>query len=267
MSEKINTNVLLNQIEVRQWNYEAIDKEFDIYQIILDSPTARNVLNTQLMILSRRRKELRKLFGYRQRSLLQLLINYTLNSVFPEQEYQNITGRCYYYNKDWNDNPERKIELIDLTLEKDMVMYPSVATFIKTKPVAVRYVEKVVYDLGSMSIRKALKNDPENVIYYRQGIDGTHGTRAYDGTTLQYWEKSRMSCVARFFRTVRKELTPFVLFDFTTVVTKEISARDLTLGDEGIASVLRENGVCLVDSIEFFSPDKLDIRIIQVLIS
>lgn len=307
MSERINTNVLLNQIEVRQWNYEAIDKDFDIYQIILDSPTARNVLNTQdikirilstvyytgqqsfiltrkgvademtlqfilnksgegkctvrripLMILSRRRRELRILFGYRQRALLQLLINYTLNSVFPEQEYQNITGRCYYYNKDWNDNPERKIELIDLTLEKDMVMYPSVVTFIKTKPVAVRYVEKVVYDLGSMSIRKALKDDSENVIYYRQGIDGTHGTRAYDGTTLQYWEKSRMSCVARFFRTVRKELTPYALFDFTTVVTKEISARDLTLGDEGIASVLRENGVCLVDSIVYSPNEKED---------
>ena len=307
MSEAKNTNVLLNQITVSQWKYEAIEKDFDIYQIVLDSPASRNILNTRdikvrilstvyytgqqsfvltrkgatdemtlqfilnktgegkctvrripLKMLSRRMRELRKLFGYRCRALLQLLINSTLNGVFPEDEYQNITGRCYYYNRDWNDEPDRKIELIDLTLEKDMVMYPSVVTFTKTKPGAVRYVEKVVYDSGSMSIRKALKDDPETVVYYRQGIDGTHGTRAYDGTTLSYWEKSRMSCVARFFRTVRHELTPYVQFDFTAIGTKEISAHDLTLGDAGIASVLRENGICLVDSTVYSQKEQED---------
>lgn len=307
MSEAKNTNVLLNQITVSQWKYEAIEKDFDIYQIVLDSPASRNILNTRdikvrilstvyytgqqsfvltrkgatdemtlqfilnktgegkctvrrisLKMLSRRIRELRKLFGYRCRALLQLMINSTLNGVFPEDEYQNITGRCYYYNRDWNDEPDRKIELIDLTLEKDMVMYPSVVTFTKTKPGAVRYVEKVVYDSGSMSIRKALKDDPETVVYYRQGIDGTHGTRAYDGTTLSYWEKSRMSCVARFFRTVRHELIPYVQFDFTAIGTKEISAHDLTLGDAGIASVLRENGICLVDSTVYSQKEQED---------
>lgn len=307
MSEAKNTKVLLNQIMVSQWKYEAIEKDFDVFQIVLDSPASRNILNTQdikvrilstvyytgqqsfvltrkgatdeitlqfilnkpgegkctvrripLKMLSRRPRELRKLFGYRCRALLQLLINSTLNGVFPEDEYQNITGRCYYYNRDWNDEPDRKIELIDLTIEKDMVMYPSVVTFTKTKPGAVRYVEKVVYDSGSMAIRKALKDDPETVVYYRQGINGTHSTRAYDGTTLPYWEKSRMSCVARFFRTVRHELDPYVQFDFTSIVTKEISAHDLTLGDAGIASVLRENGVCLVDSTVYSQKEKED---------
>ena len=307
MSEAKNTNVLLNQITVSQWNYEAIEKDFDIFQIVLDSPASRNILNTQdvkvrilstvyytgqqsfvltrkgatdemtlqfilnksgegkctvrripLKMLSRRILELRKLFGYRCRALLQLLINSTLNGVFSEDEYQNITGRCYYYNRDWNDEPDRKIELIDLTLEKDMVMYPSVVTFTKTKPGAVRYVEKVVYDSGSLAIRKALKDDPETLIYYRQGIDGTHGTRAYDGTTLPYWEKSRMSCVAKFFRTVRYELASYVQFDFTTIDTKEISAHDLTLGDAGIASVLRESGICLVDSTVYSQKEKED---------
>ena len=153
MSEAKNTNVLLNQITVSQWNYEAIEKDFDIFQIVLDSPASRNILNTQdvkvrilstvyytgqqsfvltrkgatdemtlqfilnksgegkctvrripLKMLSRRILELRKLFGYRCRALLQLLINSTLNGVFPEDEYQNITGRCYYYNRDWNDS-------------------------------------------------------------------------------------------------------------------------------------------------------------------
>ncbi len=307
MSEAKNTNVLLNQITVSQWKYEVIEKDFDIFQIVLDSPASRNILNTQdikvrilstvyytgqqsfvltrkgatdemtlqfilnktgegkctvrripLKMLSRRMRELRKLFGYRCRALLQLLINSTLNGVFPEDEYQNITGRCYYYNRDWNDEPDRKIELIDLTLEKDMVMYPSVITFTKTKPGAVRYVEKVVYDSRSMSIRKALKDDNEHIIYYRQGIDGTHSTRAYDGTTLSYWEKSRMSCVARFFRTVRHELAPYVQFDFTTIDTKEICAHDLILGDDGIANVLRENGICLVDSTVYSQKEKED---------
>lgn len=305
MSEVKNTNVLLNQITVSQWNYEAIEKDFDIYQIILDSPASRNILNTQdikvrllsavyytgqqsfvltrrgatdemtlqfilnktgegkctvrripLKMLSRRMRELRKLFGYRCRALLQLLINTTLNGVFPEDEYQNITGRCYYYNREWNEDPDRKIELIDLTLEKDMVMYPSVVTFTKTKPSTVRYFEKVVYDAGAMTIRKALKDDPKNVVYYRQGIDGTHSSRAYDGTTLSYWEKSRMSCVARFFRAVRQELACYVEFDFTPVVTKEISTHDLTLGDDGIISVLRDNGICLVDSTVYSQKEK-----------
>ena len=137
-------------------------------------------------------------------------------------------------------------------------MYPSVVTFTKTKPGAVRYVEKVVYDSGSMTIRKALKSDPENVIYYRQGIDGTHGTRAYDGTTLHYWEKSRMSCVARLFKTVRQELAPYVQFDFTSITTKEIRAKELILGDSGIANVLRENGICLVDSTVYSQKEKED---------
>ena len=305
MSEIKSTNIFLNQLRVTQWNYETIDRDFDIYQIVLGSPSSRNILNTQdmsvrilatvyytgqqsfvmtrkdstdemmlqytlnksgegkcavrkvrLKMLVRRPLELRKTFGYRGRVLLQLLINSTLNGVFPEDEYQNITGRCYYYNSEWNDTPDRKIELIDLTLEKDMVMYPSVVTFTKTKPTAVRYVEKVVYDAGSMSVRKALKDDPESVIYYRQGIDGTHSSRAYDGTTLSYWEKSRMSCVARFFRAVKSELANYVVFDFTSVLTKEVVTKDLILGEDGIVYVLRDNGICLIDSVAYSENEK-----------
>ena len=74
------------------------------------------------------------MFGYRGRALLQLLINSTLNSIFEEDEYNNITGRCYYWNPAWNENPKTKIELVDLTIERDMVMYPSVCTFTKEKP-------------------------------------------------------------------------------------------------------------------------------------
>ena len=298
MTDK-DTVIKLNQIHVSLWNYKKIGSDYDIYQVVLDKYSDKNILNTteiavrilsavyysgqqtfvmtpkgctdeislqhmlnkvmngsnrcsvrqiRLEMLAKRPDQLRKLFGYRNRALLQLLINSTLNSIFPDEQYQNITGRCYYYNPDWNEDYNDKIELVDLTLERDMVMYPAIVTFVKAKPTAVHMPERVVLDPRTITIRKALKGDPENIIYYRQGIEGTHGSRAYDGTTLLYWEKSRLSCVARFFTSVREELKQYVSFDFTDVDTAEVSTADLTLGDEGIGNVLRSNGIRLVDS-------------------
>ena len=193
--------------------------------------------------------EMRKMFGYRLRALVQLLINSTLNSAFPEDEYKNITGRCYYFNSSWNEDVSERIELIDLTLERDMVMFPALVTFVKEKPEGGKPVERVVLDRTSLSVRKALKGDPEESVYYRQGIDGTHGSRAYDGTTLAYWEKSRMACTARFFRVIKSRLTPYFNICFTRLMAKEASTSLLPLGKESVSDILKENGICLVDNV------------------
>lgn len=294
--------IQLNQIEASNWNFEKIAQDFDIYQIVLDKHTDRNILNTddpsvmvlstvyyhgqqcfvmtrkgktdemtlqhvlnkelegkeaqctvrQLRIkaLSKRAGEMRKMFGYRNRALLQLLINSTLNAVFPEDDYNNITGRCYYFNQAWNDNPSKKIELIDLTIERDMVIYPSVSTFTKEKSSAGHTV-RIAFDKTNNVVRRALKSDKEANIYYRQGIDGTHASRAYDGTTLQFWEKSRMSSVARFYRLIRQELQQYVTISFAQVESQCIATKDLFLGTEEIKKGLRENGINLVDNIRF----------------
>lgn len=193
--------------------------------------------------------DMRKMFGYRLRALVQLLINSTLNSAFPEDEYKNITGRCYYFNSSWNEDVSKKIELIDLTLERDMVMFPALVTFVKEKPEGGKTVERVVLDSTSLSVRKALKGDPEESVYYRQGIEGTHGSRAYDGTTLAYWERSRMACTSRFFRVIKSRLTPYFNIRFTRLMAKEASTSLLPLGKESISDIMKENGICLVDNV------------------
>ena len=38
-------SIMLNRIKVEQWNFEKIDKDFDIYQVILDKHADKNVLD------------------------------------------------------------------------------------------------------------------------------------------------------------------------------------------------------------------------------
>lgn len=292
---------MLNRIKVEQWNFERIDKDFDIYQVILDRHADKNVLDIQSDIkilstvyysgqqcfimthrgktdevalqylfnkelkggnlcavhlvrtkmLAKRQEAFRKMFGYRGRALLQLLINSTLNSVFEEDEYNNITGRCYYWNPLWNENSKTRIELVDLTIERDMVMYPSVCTFTKEKPKEGRFPSRIVYDRLNNVIRKAISSDKVEDIYYKQGIDGTHSTRPFDGTTLQYWELSRISCLAKFYRNTKKELAQYVDFAFEIQEVSKQRAETLSDSYDNIVHILKESGICLVDSIQF----------------
>ena len=198
--------------------------------------------------IAKKPADLRKMFGYRNRVLLQLLINSTLNSLFPEEEYRNITGRCYYYNSSWSDKKE-KIELVDLTLERDMVMFPSVVTFTKERPKEGKPSERIVLDSTSLTVRKALVTDADDTVYYKQGIEGTHATRSYDGTTLAYWEKSRLSCMAKFFRSVSKQLLPYVHMSFSKIETIEASTASLGFETECLTGILQTEGICLVDRV------------------
>lgn len=294
-------SIMLNRIKVEQWNFEKIDKDFDIYQVILDKHADKNILDIQSDIkilstvyysgqqcfimthrgktdevtlqylfnkelkggnlcavhlvrtkmLAKRQEAFRKMFGYRGRALLQLLINSTLNSIFEEDEYNNITGRCYYWNSSWNENPKTKIELVDLTIERDMVMYPSVCTFTKEKPKEGRFPSRIVYDRLNNVIRKALSSDKEENVYYKQGIEGTHSSRPFDGTTLQSWESSRISSLAKFYRTTKKELAQYADFSFEIQDVSKQRPATLSGSDNNIINILKESGVCVVDSIQF----------------
>lgn len=294
-------SIMLNRIKVDQWDFERIDKDFDVYQVILDKHADKNILDipsdikilstvyysgqqcfimthrgktdevtlqylfnkelkggnlcavhlVRTKMLAKRQEAFRKMFGYRGRALLQLLINSTLNSIFEEDEYNNITGRCYYWNPAWNENPKTKIELVDLTIERDMVMYPSVCTFTKEKPKEGRFPSRIVYDRLNNVIRKVLSSDKAEDIYYKQGIDGTHSTRPYDGTTLQYWELSRLSCLAKFYRFTKKELAQYANFSFEIQEVSKQRPETFSDSDDNIISILKESGICLVDSIQF----------------
>lgn len=293
------SNIILNQLNTTNWNYQLIDQKFDVFQITLGKHADRNILNVQderlkivstvylsgqsvffmtlknsctedviqyvlsnnekgctiyvrrimLKTLSKRSEEMRKLFGYRNRALVQLLINSTLNMpIFPEDEYNNITGRCYYFNTDWNEDISKRIELIDFTIGKDMSLYPSVVTFTKERP-NMDFPERIIYDRKRNVIRKPVGKEDASVIYYRHGQEFSHSSRAFDGTTLSYWEKSRMACLARFFLAIQQELHDYVTLEFTRADGKEITVKNLEQGIDNIASILREDGLCIVDNV------------------
>ncbi len=200
-------------------------------------------------------KKIIEAFGYKRQALLQLLINSTLNNpVFKEDAYNNITGRCYYYNRLWNENPEKKIELVDFTIDNKMTLYPTVATFVKEKPHKPSY--KLVYDTSLNVIRKATKNDDESVIYYRKGIDGTHASRNAVGTTLQDWETSRLACLARFYTAIKKEMEEYVTLSFTQFQTEYLKAESLDIGKEAIADIHRATGINVIDHVAYSNKEK-----------
>ncbi len=298
---------MLNRIKVSKWDFDGIDKDFDIYQVVLDKHSNKNILDTssdikvlstvyysgqqcfvmthkgqtdeaalqyiynkelkggkscavhqvRTKMLSKRPEAFRRMFGYRGRALLQLLINSTLNAVFPEDEYNNITGRCYYWNPLWNENPKSKIELIDLTIERDMVMYPTVCTFTKDKPQDGQFPTRIVYDRLNNVIRKALSSDNKENIYYKQGIEGTHSTRPYDGTTIQYWERSRLSCLARFYRLTKKEIQQYVEFSFEFQDIEKIRPEEISANEDRVVSILKENSISIFDNVVFSDKESL----------
>ena len=208
-----------------------------------------------LMLSSFEEKRILKAFDYKNSALLQLLINSTLNNpVFEEDTYNNITGRCYFYNRLWNDNPDEKIELVDFTMDNKMTLYPKVATFIKEKPLKPTY--KIVYDTSRNVIRKAMQDDDESVTYYRKGIDGTHAVRHAVGTTLQDWETSRLACLANFYTAIKEELSEYVSLSFAQFDTENLTVKSLDIGDEAIADIHRSNGINVVDYVAYSKKEK-----------
>ena len=200
-------------------------------------------------------KNILQAFGYKKQALLQLLINSTLNNpVFEEDAYNNITGRCYFYNRLWNDNPDEKIELVDFTMDNKMTLYPTVATFIKEKPLKPSY--KLVYDTSRNVIRKATRDDDESVTYYRKGKEGTHATRHAVGTTLQDWESSRLACLAKFYTAIKDELDDYVSLSFDQFETENLTVESLDIGDKAIADIHRTNGINVIDHIAFSKKEK-----------
>lgn len=206
------------------------------------------VREVKLRSLARKSDNMRKLFGYRNRALLQLLINSTLNSIFEDEEYNNITGRCYYWNPEWNEDA-KKLELVDLTIERDMVLYPSVRTFTQAKDEDIRNKVRIVLDKKSNTIRRALRSDKESDIYYKQGVSGTHASRGFDGTSLEEWEKSRMSCVARFFQRIQSELAKYVSINLTKVKAERITLDKLPVTDSAMLQILRNSGINFIDRV------------------
>lgn len=221
--------------------------------------TERKVFVRQvpLTMLVRQPEKMRRLFGYRNRALVQLLINSTLNTpVFPEDEYSNITGRCYYFNPEWNEDVTKKIELIDFTIGQDMSLYPSVVTFTKERPKK-DFPERIVLDRKRNVIRKPVGKESPEDIYYRHGEDGTHSSRAYDGTTLKFWEQSRMACMSRFFTAIKEELAVYVTLRFVCTEGEKIAVKELDPGMDHIPSILGKEGICLVDSVVLSEKEEL----------
>ena len=235
--------------------------EMDIRNTILNnfSSLESNLLHVEriplLMLSGWGEERILKAFDYKKQALLQLLINSTLNNpVFEEDAYNNITGRCYFYNRLWNDNPDEKIELVDFTMDSKMTLYPTVATFIKEKPLKPSY--KLVYDTSRNVIRKATRDDDESVTYYRKGIDGTHATRHAVGTTLQDWETSRLACLANFYTAIKEELAEYVSLAFDQFDTENLTVKSLDIGDDAIADIHRANGINVIDHISFSKKEK-----------
>ena len=209
-----------------------------------------------MLMLSRLgEKNILQAFGYKKQILLQLLFNSTLNNpVFEEDAYNNITGRCYFYNRLWNDSPDEKIELVDFTMDSKMTLYPTVATFIKEKPLKPTY--KLVYDTSRNVIRKAMKDDDESVIYYRKGIEGTHAARHAIGTTLKYWESSRLACLANFYTAIKEELAEYVSLTFAQFETDNLTVTSLDIGENAIADIHRTNGINVIDHVAYSAKEK-----------
>ena len=231
----------------------------DVLQYLLSTKGQKvYVRKESLELLTKRPLEMRRIFGYRNRALVQLLINSTLNTpLFPEDEYNNITGRCYYFNSEWNEDTSKRIELIDFTIGQDMSLYPSVVTFTKERPEK-DFPEKVVYDRVRNVIRKPIGKESADSVYYRHGQEGTHSSRAFDGTTLSYWESSRMSCMAKFFIAVQQELEEYVHLGFVKADGEKVVARTIDDGTNKIPEILRKDGICLVDNIVLSTKEQSD---------
>ena len=221
--------------------------------------TGRKIFVRQvpLLMLVKQPEKLRRLFGYRNRALVQLLINSTLNRpIFSEDEYSNITGRCYYFNPEWNEDIAKKVELVDFTIGQDMSLYPSVVTFTKERPKK-DFPERIVLDRKRNVIRKPLGKEDPGTLYYRHGDDGTHSSRAFDGTTLKYWEQSRMACMSRFFTAIKEELAVYVTLRFVRTAGEKIAIKDLDCNIANIPSILRKDGICIVDSVVLSDKEEL----------
>ena len=237
----------VSEVEIKN----AILKHFSNLQ-----PNMLKVEKIPLLLYSRLGEQrILEMFDNKKQALLQLLINSTLNNpVFKEDAYNNITGRCYYYNKLWNDSPDEHIELVDFTMDNRMALYPTLVTFIKEKPQKPSY--RLVYDTSRNVIRKAAKDDDESMVYYRKGIDGTHASRPAVGTTLNEWEKSRLACLAKFYTAIKEELAEYVSLTFAQRKTENLAVKSLDIGDDAIADIHRANGINVIDHIAFSKKEK-----------
>lgn len=173
---------------------------------------------------------------FKQRTLFRLLMNGLHNNYSKAVMYNNLTGRLYYFDKQWRYKKGEfdRIWCLNITLNDDYTITVTVETYMSVKDGYYQNNDgvKLVFDERTSQLRKLTKADKKTNIYIKQSIGWHSQVKALDFSNKFNYEKSKYGVLQQFKKDMENAYPELVVFDWT-----EYDASDKTMSDYEIQAV------------------------------
>lgn len=176
---------------------------------------------------------------YQQRTLFRLLMNGLHNNYSKAVMYNNLTGRLYYFNKEWRYKTRDmdRIWCLNISLDDDNTITAVVETFMSTKDNHFQNNDiKLVFDEKTSQLRKKTIADKSQTLYVKKSLVWNSQVKALDFSDKNRFETSKYGVMHQFKKDMEEAYPGLVDFNWV-----EYDAEDITMNDRDIQAVEERN--------------------------
>lgn len=176
---------------------------------------------------------------YQQRTLFRLLMNGLHNNYSKAIMYNNLTGRLYYFNKEWRykTGDMDRIWCLNISLDDDNTITALVETYMSSKDEYYTNIDmKLVFDEKTSQLKKLTKADKRQIVYVKQSLGWNSRVKALDFSDKNRYETSKYAVMHQFQKDMEEGYSGLVVINWI-----EYEAEDVTMNDREIQEVEERN--------------------------
>lgn len=198
-----------------------------------------------------------KYFYYKDRLLLQLLVNSIGDPKMKDLSYNNLTGKLFYGNQGWVSKDS--VYFLQISFDPGMYLNLDVKTFRKVNSRTSRKVNSrngryYLTDQNNGYFRRKLKEDNvrQEDLFVEASFEGKHNTVEYlDFSSFEKFRKCKLGVMEQFLQDVRKYLGEYAILTAEERIGdqcyKESKKEKENLSGVDYAVILNQLGVNIVD--------------------
>ena len=234
------------------YHYQAIDKDFDIYQIstskdyidrgsyFLDKPNLS--LKAKALTFDRGRSAFvlfEKGTINTRRELIDALENETLSCEKKNPSdlkdyilfrlflcalsnsrngYNNLTGKLFFYRPEWIAKNKKTIKALQIDVDQEMNLSSSATTFTRTSSFKdqknIIGLPLYTFSFDNYSFKRVLSSDSESLVYVRKSYNGTKTEMPFLQLVDDKIENTRVGCLFNTISLLRENYSNYLNMEF-----------------------------------------------------
>ncbi len=234
------------------YHYQAIDKDFDIYQIstskdyidrgsyFLDKPNLS--LKAKALTFDRGRsafvlfekgtiKTRKELIDALENETLSCekknpsdLKDYILFRLFlcalsnSRNGYNNLTGKLFFYRPEWISKNKQTIKALQIDVDQEMNLSSSATTFTRTSSFknqkSIIGLPLYTFSFDNFSFKRVLSSDSESLVYVRKNYNGTKTEMPFLQLVDDKIENTIVGCIFNTISLLQKNYNNYLEMEF-----------------------------------------------------